>query len=183
MKKIHLMISLIFCLSLCVGCDEPIELVKNGKVLLGDKYVDATTDFTDEEAINVLKSVVWCDKGIPYIYDDKLMIYADVEDWTYDIYWYKFFDNGIFDWSPELSGLDNPKFEYSVENRILTLRYVYRDILGSIYSERVVKVNLIAVDKNRIIFDSNGVSEDYSKYYPEIDYKKAKTRTVWTAKK
>ena len=51
-KILLLMLAYVLCM---LSCDEPLDPTKEGKVLLGDKYVDVCTEFTDEQAIELIK--------------------------------------------------------------------------------------------------------------------------------
>lgn len=192
MKKFY-----IFCLLSCsllyFGCKnenepEPEEtrtlVDKPGYVFLDNgEYVEANTEFTDEEAITILKSNIWKHDPYPYIYDYTRIV--KVYGGTRDIYWYKFLDNGIYKSTFFGSNLDDaPDFEYSVKNKILTLRSVYRDVFGEIYSESTTKQTLVAVDDDRIIFDVDNINSVWlPKDFPEFDENISKVRSVLNAYK
>lgn len=158
--------------------DEPIILEQNGKVLLGDKYVSACTDFTDEQAIAVLSSSVWYEDEFPYVYNESQML--QILSGCRDGWWLRFKKEGLFNKSFERHDLDEgPEFEYTVKDKILTEYVIYRDKLGYVYSEHIYIYKLVSIDKDRIIYDGDGTP-----YLPKdfpFDKTNAKTRYVLTA--
>ncbi len=190
MNKLIFILCLLSCSLLYFGCknepevEETRTLVdKPGFVFLDNgKYVEANTEFTDEEAITILKSNLWKKDPYPYIYDYTRIV--KTYGGTPDIHRFKFLDNGIFKTTYSNSSLDDaPDFEYSVKNKVITLRYVYRDILGQIYSEHTTKQTLVAVDNDRIILDGNGIGVWLPNNFPEFDENISKTRFIWNAYK
>ena len=178
-KILLLMLAYVLCM---LSCDEPLDPTKEGKVLLGDKYVDVCTEFTDEQAIEILKSSLWYDDGYPYIYNNTQMV--QVYDGNRDSKWYKFEEGGIFKTDYDKNDIDDgPEFEYAVKDKILALRYVYRDILGNIYSDNTSYVKLVGIDKKRVVFDMDGVNCYIPKDFPIKVDEDVKTRVVWNAKK
>lgn len=172
------------------GSDDNEPKPETGKLLVdkqdsvfldNGKYVAATTEFTDEEAVAVLKSAIWVDDGYPYIYDNTKI--KKIYDGNRDTEWYKFLDMGIYKNTFYGSNLgEAPDFEYFVKNKILTLHEIYRDKFGMIYSEYKFTRRLVAVDKDRIILDAdNGAGFWSQRYYPEFDENKSKIRFVWKA--
>ena len=161
MKTFRFILGVVMTLLLFTSCekepDAPKFEDKPGMVMLEEgKYVEATTEFTDEEALAVLKSKVWVTSYYEYVwYKDKI-----VPEFQREPNYFKFLENGIYKWAYYLNELndDAPDFEYSVKNKKLTLHIMYKDIFGSIYSENISTFTLIAVDKDRIIFDGGGPS-------------------------
>lgn len=155
---------------------------KDSVFLDNGKYIAATTEFTDEEAINILKSSVWVVSSDYYIYDyTKIVKNIDLSSESYYI---GFEDNGIFRksyWLDELYG--GPEFEYSVKNKVLKLHEFYRDQLGTIYSEYKTSYKLVAVDKDRIIMDIDKISVVDLLLFPDINKEQAVIRNVWKAMK
>ena len=186
MKKNYKYLILLVCSLFFVSCngdDDTLVLEENGCVLLGDKYVEATTNFTDDRALDVLKSEIWYNDGHPYIYNNEQMVRVNRGG---EHYWYSFKEGGIFKSSPYLNDIKEdkgPEFEFSVEMGTLTMRYVYRDVLGSIYSDYTRKYKLVAVDAERIIMDKAGIDCPVPNDFPIKDNGKATTRYVWKAVK
>lgn len=161
---------------------EKLLVDKQDSVFLDNgKYVAATTEFTDEEAVVVLKSTTWVDDGYPYIYDNTKI--KKIYDGNRDAVWYKFLDMGVYKNTYYGYNLEEtPDFEYFVKNKTLTLHEIYRDKFGVIYSEYKFTRRLVAVDKDRIILDAYNEAGFWSqKYYPEFDENKSKIRFVWKA--
>lgn len=182
------LLTLLLCTFNSCGSDTEEEIEEEIKLLVdkqdsvfldNGKYVAAAAEFTDDEAVTILKSAIWVDKGYPYIYDNRKI--KKIYDGIRDVYWYKFLDKGIYKRTFIGSGLDeSPDFEYFVKNKTLTLHMIYRDIFGNITSEYKFNRKLVAVDKDRIIMDANNADGFWSqKYYPEFDKDKSKIRYVW----
>ncbi len=194
MKTIRIILYLIvnICLVNTIsGCknegDEPngvrTLIDKKDSVFLDNgKYIAATTEFTDEEVLNILKSAMWARSSNFYIYDYERIVKKDDLDSKYTYYLFK--DGMKYRRAYKIQDLySGHDFEYDVNNKILTLHEYYRDLAGIIYSEFKVKHKLVAVDVDRIITDTESVSVADLSLFPEINKKQAILREVWIAKK
>ncbi len=147
------------------------------------KYFAATTEFTDSEAVSVLKGSIWKDDGYPYVYDYTKIkkVYGGFRD----VMLYSFYNGGIYK-SKYIDDADAwekyPEFEYSVKNKILELHLIYRFAMGEILSEYTLHYTLVSVDKDRIVMDGKYNKNMYvPQGLPNFDPAKTTTRYVWTS--
>ena len=180
-------------LSLCglASCsDDKEELIEEEVVVLADKpgyvfldggeYVEATTEFTDKEAIAVLKSKIWKTDSNYYIYDLSKIKKTHYKP---DYMLYSFKDNGIYNWSYDLGKNFSKDYEYWVNDKNLIMHETLADIFGAIYSESWFYLKVVAVDEDRIILDTTKKISQTSipNGFPEFDLDKTKLRYVWVA--
>ena len=148
-----------------------------GEVQLGDSTVQATVVFTEDELIKALQDTAWVDDYQPYVYDNGKMIqiktYPDIHIPV--IYTHVFGDSCKY----------NEKMLYTVGNWSATYSVV-GNVVKWVYPGGLTReMNVIALDKDRIILDSK-YYEDYY-YFPEggvwFNTETANYRFVWRPKK
>ena len=124
-------------------------------VLAGGEYVEATTNFSDEEALVVLQSKRWCPYVETYFYNEKQEI--GFNDKLHDEYFDVSFKNdGTFEelrFNTMRSDTIGRRFQYSVENRVLKTTDFSRSMWYFPAFDLNVSFNIISVDKDRIIVD------------------------------
>ena len=179
MKKNNLCLLLILCLFVVSSCkkDEPLILELDDKVLWDNEYVKANTKFTEEQAVESLKSAVWFIDPTMCAYDNKQMV--KIKSYRDENIYYKFYDKNIFKISYNEAKFDGQEFEYKVKGKHLTMRRALRDIFGNVYSEYTIQLDIVGIGMNFIIVESNGIDSDIRREHPELNEDNAKTRGIW----
>lgn len=168
----------------CSSEDEPkvTEEWKNGKVLVGEEYIPATTEFTDAEALRILTSCKWqC--AMSYTYDNYMFLLSSY-DHTDDLYMLSFNKNGqgeLF-----LSSIGNKNMSYVLENKKLIIYTEKYDEDFCVYYDRIDYYELLSADKDRIVMslDSAHFVEHFT-FEPntttvrKLDFGNERYRSVW----
>lgn len=188
MKKCKLLLLIMILMSSCNSDNDNIIIEEQrltdqiGRVFLDKgEYVTATTDFSDEVAVKTLTNQIWYQSDI-YVYDEYNIIKQHENP-----YYMVFENDNIYYSATDLVALQNepPEFEYGVENKVLTMREIYRFDNGEIYSTHSGSFDIVAVDETRIILDIPYA--DYtislSGLTDEFKLEQAKIRIVWNALK
>ena len=140
----------------CNNDDEPTitEEWKNGKVLVGEEYIPATTEFTDAEALRILTSSKWqyvaeynYDQNMNYLFSND---YADTECI------FEFNNDGNY--TCTTSGNENQvTLPYSISNKQLK-RVMYKSGQDDYSTESQINYySIVSVDKERIVYDTDSI--------------------------
>lgn len=158
---------------------------KDGFVVLASgEYVEATTDFTDEELLATLQSKCWCPYVETYFYNEKQEIGFN-DKLNYNVFNVRFKNDGTFEerhFDSIITGnTTERKFQYSVKNKIITTSDFSRSIWYSPIYDLNVSFKVISVDKNRIIVDVpyTALLIGGNCVIDLIDTETAMTRMVW----
>ena len=176
MKQIRvllLMMACVLCMSSCE--DEPLILEKDGKILLGSKYVEVNTEFTEDEVVEFLISGPLLVNKTEYIYDDKTMVKVDKS--VYDKCFYRFFDTGEWTKSSFTSeDMDSPSpgTMYTIRKKVLTIRQT-----GAFFNPFEAELQIVGLGSDFIVLDNNGATSESIASHPKLNAKKVKTRMVW----
>ena len=115
--------SILMIMAVALGCsfascsddDDPVivDEEKNGKVLVGEDFIPATTEFTDDEALTILQDCKWqC--AMSYTYDNQMRLLSSYDS-TNDLNVLIFDKNGQGE--RLLSALGNKNMSYVLENK------------------------------------------------------------------
>ena len=168
----------------CNNDDEPkvTEEWKNGKVLVGEEYIPATTEFTDAEALRILTSSKWqC--AMSYTYDNYMFLLSSY-DHTDDLYMLSFNKNGqgeLF-----LSSIGNKNMSYVLENKKLIIYTEKYDEDFCVYYDCIDYYELLSADKDRIVMSLDSVHyvehftfEPNTATVKKTDFGNERYRYVW----
>lgn len=160
-------VAMCFSFASCSSDDEPavVEEWKNGKVLVGEQFVPATTEFTDADALKILKNGKW-QYAMSYTYDSHVRLLSSY-DHTNDLSVFSFSENGEGKYL--MSSSADRNMSYVLENKKLKIYYEnYHDGYFDYY-DRIEYNELLAVDKERIVMSLDSVHfVRHNRYEPDV---------------
>ena len=180
MKQIRVLLLMMACVLCMSSCEEePLILEKDGKILLGDKYVEVATEFTEDQAVDFLTRGPFLTNKTIYIYDDNYMVKIDRS--KDDKIFYRFFDNGGWTYRHYTSAnMDSPGTGkvYTIRKKVLTIRQT-----GTFFNPFEAEYEIVGIGDDFIVLDNNGTDRETLALHPELDKDKVKIRNVWRLQK